>query len=607
MKVKNLIGKCKSAVVDFKAHWLTPKEGDYVPNKEVVLLALGSSGSSGLSNALNYISFSAGCFLVGSIYGISFTDIYICGILGMLFSYIFSPIGMVIQDNLGNPPKRTMRLINIVCIACSALAVACFFIPQQYTERIIPALPQLLGCFLINNIFSTYYSLIVYKKMSPRFGKFRPWVIVNCLPMIACLLLMSFLPFSEWNYATRLWSLQLVFLFYGTFSGFNGQKDNIANLMTPNSTERTRFMTIEQFVSAAIGGLIMVLLPFLTVLTGGMTGINTYRYIIPACVLLFSPLVMIQAFGLKERVILEKEHKTNVNMTNGFKQVLKNKYLWITNISGLLGNVSAGIITVLTVMVVYSMRQDYILGILTAVSGVFATPGLLLVPFLTKKFGKRKTMIWSRMLQFIAYGVQFIGLILMNNVWVLFIGLNLIHFFNIVTWMTNKLMTPDIWDYQQYISGERLEGCSGVFGLITNPLSKVLALIIPAIYTAVGFTSDWTVLYFEDVRNKVFLYTIIMSVAAHLLTTIPFFFYDLSEKKHDDIIKELQRRAEELNRINSGEELELVEEVAASDDMARALVGDMYAGDFKKKMKREKLSRAEKKAAKLAEKENKGE
>ncbi len=556
--------KVKDGFVDFKTHWKVPKEGNYISNKELVLLCIGGSGGTGVGNVLGYVSFAASSFLVGAVYGISFHDIFIIGLLGLLF-FFFSPLTMSIVDNLGRPPKKTMMLIHIICAVCVVLGIGCLFIPAARTEKIIPAFPQIMATFFLFNVFSVYYHILLFRTLARRFGKFRTWVLVGSIPTIVCVLLMGFLPIKEWDYATKLWVVNLLFSFFGLFSNFHAQKGNIMNLMTPKAQERTRIRTWEMFVSGAVGGLFMVLLPIFAAFVGGLNDIRTYQYIIPAGVLICTPMVLVQVFGLKERVIVEADHKPSVSMTKGMKEVLRNKYFWITNISGWINNIQSGAIAILNVMVVYALRMDYLLGILTGVSGCFATIGLPFVPKALKKWGRKKTYLITSFLQILSFGVQVIG-VYTNSLVILFLGLGSINFFNIFSSMACDLMTPDIWDYQQYVSGERLESSAGIFGIIFNPLNRVLCLIVPAVYAMVGFTSEWNILYFDDTRSQVFLWTIILMVTAKVLSAIPYFFYDLSEEKHAKIIEELQRRAAEksgpLTPVVPEEEEGLVKEPA---------------------------------------------
>ncbi len=539
-------------VDDIKAHWKKPKDGDYVSNREFSHLILGAIGSGGIGQATGFIGFSATCLLVGAIYGISFRDIYVIGLIGMPFGYIFGPIGMIIRDNLGNVPKKTMKMINRIMIPSLIIGILSFFVPQRFTESIVPAFPQLLGGLLVINVFGNYYTNFVLKKLSHKYGKFRPFVIVGGIPTIFCLLLIVFLPFGDMEYKTRLWVLQLIFHFYNTFLSYAQQKDNIENVITPNTQERTKLIAIGNIISVIIPGIVMMFIPVLATFTGGMAALNTYRYVLPGVIIVFTPLVLFQAFGVKDRVVIEREHKPDVSMRQGFKAVLKNKYLWILNISGILGAVSWGSINTLNIIIIYGMRQDWLLGFMATIVGISGAPGNLFLPYIVKKLGKRNAVLLARGLQYISFLMMYYA-ILWEKVYLLFIAMFVSNIFGTVSWMGGRTMTPDAWDYQQYISRERLEGCSNIFGLITNPLTTLLAMIVPAVYAAIGFTSDWNVLFFPGIRNKILLITLGLSVLGHTLSSIPLFFYDLSDKKHGLIIEELKRRADELDNLRNNE------------------------------------------------------
>jgi Na+/melibiose symporter-like transporter len=539
-------------VEDIKAHWHKPKDGDFVSNREFANLIIGTIGSGGVQQALGFIGFSATCLLVGAIYGISFRDIYVIGLIGMPFGYVFGPIGMIIQDNLGNVPQKTRRLINRIMVPSLIIGAIMFFVPQKPFEFIVPAFPQLLGGFFVINVLGNYYRMLVLKKLSPKFGKFRPFVIVGGLPTIVCVLLIAFLPFGDMEYKSRLWVLQLLFHFYNTFVSYIQQKDNIENVITPNTQERTKIIAMGNIIAVIIPGIIMMGIPVLAMYTGGMASLNTYRYVLPGVVVLFTPLVLFQAFGVKDRVVIEREHRPEVSMRRGFKAVLKNKYLWILNISGILGAVSWGSINLLNIIIIYGMRQDWLLGIMATAVGISGAPGNLFLPFIVKRLGKRNAVLMARGLQYISFVMMYFA-VAAEDVYLLFFAMFVGNIFGTVSWMGGRTMTPDAWDYQQYISRERLEGCANIFSLITNPITTLLAMIVPAVYAAIGFSSDWNVMYFPEIRNKVFMVTLALSVLGHTLGTIPLFFYDLSDKKHGKIIEELRRRADELDRLNTGD------------------------------------------------------
>jgi len=86
-----------------------------------------------------------------------------------------------------------------------------------------------------------------------------------------------------------------------------------------------------------------------------------------------------------------------------------------------------------------------------------------------------------------------------------------------------------------------------IFGMITQPFTALLAVIVPALYATAGFTSDWNILYDPVLRSRIFLITVIVSTVANLLAVIPWHFYDLTNEKFDAVTQALRERAEAKN------------------------------------------------------------
>jgi len=543
------MGAVKQVFRDIKTYWEKPKEGNYISFKEMKNYIIGCMGVSGVNNALSYIGWAVTCPLIGHIYGLKFEDLYYITLINLPFSYIFQPIWMVIQDNIGNVPKKTMRGIHAVLIPLIILGTALFFVPQELFDWLMPAFPQLVGTIMVQNAVSAYIRKFIFQKFGKKYGKFRSWIIAGILPAMVILFLIVWLPFKDMPYHTRLWLLHFCFANFYIFTQFKDQQDNIRNVITPNNQERTILTSVKEVLAAAGGGIVLLAIPIVAQLTGGLLELNTYRYIVPIAVLLFAPLVLFQAFGVKDRVILEEKHETNVNMFNGFKEVIRNKYLWIMNISNILGAISWGSVALLNVFFIYSLRQDWLLGVVVAITGI---PGGLIasfmLPWLVKRFGKRNTVLFSRLLYYSWFFLAYLA-IQTDNAAMMMIGFVLNGIFGTTTGMMQGIMTPDIWDYQQYISGKRLEGCTGIFGLLVNPVTLVLSMTVPAVYSAVGFTNDWDILFIPHLRQEVFMWTLILLFIGHTGGSLPFLFYDLSEKKHAEIIEVLKRRKEELDAI----------------------------------------------------------
>ena len=105
-------------------------------------------------------------------------------------------------------------------------------------------------------------------------------------------------------------------------------------------------------------------------------------------------------------------------------------------------------------------------------------------------------------------------------------------------------MEVRINDYQMYLSGERLENFSGVFGWFTGPITSFVGLVIPLLLLRFGFNSNWDVLFIDDSRIKIIVIPILIDIAGYLLMTIPYIFWDYDDAKQNKVIQVLRRREE---------------------------------------------------------------
>lgn len=547
MKSKaEIVGTVKTFVTDLKTHWDKPRPGEYVSNKEFLYFILGSGGSNNAMNTGANLTFTASCLFVGAIYGLRMMDFAMLGVVNMVLNYLFQPITMIITDNLGRPPKKTMRLINWASLAFVVVGIACFFVPQTPFESFMPALPQVIGTKFLVQVLTTYYNILVYRKLSPKFGKYRCWVVAGILPYMVVLMLLVLFPYNELSYNDKFWVMNLMFAVWTTFATCFAQSANVQNVITPNTNERTRIISIGSFISSLLPSIYNIIWPVAAAAAGGLTSIRTYRIVLPIMLFAMVPFTLFLAFGCKDRVIQEEDHKPEINMRKGFKEVLRNKYLWITNVSSWITTFSTGAINIVNMLIIYAMRQDWFMGIMSTILGTAYTPGMLLSPWLIKKFGKKRLMLFCKYMT-VACSLLSVAGVYMNSLVIIVISQYLVTMLASVMSIVTPSMTADIWDYQQYISGERLDGCMGIFGYLASPVTTVAAMVVPTIYGMFGFTSDWNILFDGDIRNRIFIVTIVLTAVTGLLSAIPYHFYDMTEQRHEEMMDELRARAEVKN------------------------------------------------------------
>lgn len=547
MKSKaEIVGTVKTFVKDLKTYWDKPRPGEYVSNKEFLYFILGSGGSNNAMNTGANLTFTASCLFVGAIHGLRMMDFAMLGVVNMVLNYLFQPITMIITDNLGRPPKKTMRLINWASLAFVVVGIACFFVPQTPFEGFMPALPQVIGTKFLVQVLTTYYNILVYRKLSPKFGKYRCWVVAGILPYMAVLMLLVLFPYNELSYNDKFWVMNLMFAVWTTFATCFAQSANVQNVITPNTNERTRIISIGSFISSLLPSIYNIIWPVAAAAAGGLTSIRTYRIVLPIMLFAMVPFTLFLAFGCKDRVIQEEDHKPEINMRKGFKEVLRNKYLWITNVSSWITTFSTGAINIVNMLIIYAMRQDWFMGIMSTILGTAYTPGMLLSPWLIKKFGKKRLMLFCKYMT-VACSLLSVAGVYMNSLVIIVISQYLVTMLASVMSIVTPSMTADIWDYQQYISGERLDGCMGIFSYLASPVTTVAAMVVPTIYGMFGFTSDWNILFDGDIRNRIFIVTIVLTAVTGLLSAIPYHFYDMTEQRHEEMMDELRARAKVKN------------------------------------------------------------
>ena len=103
-------------------------------------------------------------------------------------------------------------------------------------------------------------------------------------------------------------------------------------------------------------------------------------------------------------------------------------------------------------------------------------------------------------------------------------------------------------DYQMYLSGERLESFSGVFGWFTGPITSFVGLIIPILILQYGFNSNWDVLFIDSSRIKIIVIPIIFDIVGYILMTIPYFFWDYDDDKQNKVMEVLRKREDVTRR-----------------------------------------------------------
>lgn len=570
--------KVRGLVNDIKAHWNKPAPGKYVPYKEYLSIFIGSGSNYAGNKTLEYISFAAGCYLMMYHYKLPYLTFAIINIINMPLNYIWTLIGWVINDNLGFLPKKTeKKLYGLYFFLIAAgiwMIVGNFSFMLDPSNKLVAYLNGLEGITAASaiKIFGTHIlwngwagarNIFWRKKLIPKHGRYKYSLYCNTLPKIVMVWLIGWLPFYSTigDVPTRVWVANLLFACYNLFA-FDNTLENCAQNCSPNVRERIFVRTWPIKLSHLMHSIVAIILPaIISLCKDDWADIAVFKYIIPITFTVFAVFTLIFASQIKERIPQPPlEKKVKISFWDGMFGVMRNKYKWIQTIVGLLDSLGNGMLAFTTILYLYTFRLSGLTySLIVALVSFAGTPPDFFTPYFIKRFSYKQVMIFFQLSRAVCYTVivccyLFLGNNLMLCGTLSIIMLFITEMFQTVPKSIDHDMGVRINDYQMYLSGERLESFSGVFGWFTGPITSFVGLIIPILILKYGFNSNWDVLFIDASRIKIIVIPIIFDIVGYLLMTIPYFFWDYDDEKQNKVMEVLRKR-EEVTRKQYNEEL----------------------------------------------------
>lgn len=477
MGKSNLKEKVSTTWNNVVLHWKTPALGKYVSYKEIIAYGVGGMGVQFVMFFCSLIALSATSFLVGNTIGI-----------------------------------KPMHL--------QYMAVASTIIGFGIT----------IGRSYIID--------------SARFksGKFRPWLAITGIPTVIIAIVFVWLPYETMSYMQKVIAVFLCYNLLQCFYPFFQQAyTDLANVISPNSHERTDIVSVSSIIYSMAPSLTGLFVPMLSTLTGGLNSITTYRIIHPLVAVVGLLLSYVAYAGTRERIIVAESHVTQFKFSDAFRAVAKNKYFWITSLAGWLGFLegAVGVIIGWTFIYAYPDRMG-LYGVATTLIGNAALWAMLICPIAIRVLGKRNLLIWCNVTNVVLIGLLYP---LYNNIPALIILYYLNGFINSFSIVYNPGINADMRDYQQYFTGERIDGMFGAVGIIGSFIGMFTGMVLPTIYQMLGLEDNYDVLEVASFREDMFDVLIIAAVIGAALNFVPYLFYDLTETKQRGIVKVLKIRA----------------------------------------------------------------
>ena len=503
-----LVNKAKDIFGKVRTYWRTPPLGNYMNYKEIVSLAGGGIGVKFIVTFVQAAIISANNAFVGNTIGIKPMQMYAIYVASVLVGFPLTMLRARIIDN-----SRSRK------------------------------------------------------------GKYRPYIISMGLPTVILSIGYIWAPYEIMGDVGKIATVVFFNIGFQFFYNFlQDAYDNYVSVLSSNTQERSNVLAIRAVTDSLAPTITNAIIPIIgKAITGtnNLYDIRIYRLIWTPILIIGFLISFILYKNTKEKIIQAKTHVVRVKFVDAFRAVMKNKYFWVIALAGWMGFLESMANSILGWLYTYQdacTPAQY--ALLTTIYGNASFWGMLLAPFCIYKFGKRNTLIFTNALNIVFLAALYPVVKYADPSIMIWLAMMCL-WMNALVGSFSHILAPslngDIRDYQQYVTGERIDGMFAAVGLIGSVVTMATTSIQSAIYEVIGFNEKkyaellpeilasgvvlkdpdnvYNVLYHRPTFISIFGVLIMTAVLGAAMNVIPYFFYDLSELKQKGMVKVLQVRA----------------------------------------------------------------
>ena len=548
--VKQKIG---SLIDNVRYYWNHPPKGKYMNFKEIAAYAVGGIGSYFIISMGMALLVSTTNMIVGGAIGIAPMDMYVLYLIATLANIPLTAIRANKVDNTRGKGGKYRPYLISMGIPSAIIAIVYVWFP-----------------------YNALYSIFT----QPMLGKDGGY-IAKCVVVLL---------------------LNLGLQYY--FNFFNDAYTNLIHVLSPNTQERTDVLAIKSVVYSLAPSIMNIVLPIIAQVAANnnLYDIKVYRISYPIFAIIGMLLTVVVYANTKEKIVQAKTHTIQISFIDSFKAVAKNKYFWIIALAGWIGFLESAYGNILTWSFNYGHTCNGAqFAIIQTLIGNASLWGMLLAPICIRKWGKKNVLVGVNLGNVVCILAMIID---MRNIWWLFICV----YFNWLVGAFEQITTPaiqaDIRDYQQYRSGERIDGMFATVLTIGNLVTLLTSSVLPMVYEKYGvyegngYASSFDILDVNtgdpNLLYKLMTVLIIMAAVGAFLNTVPYFFYDFNEKKQKSVIRVLKIRSlfEDYgnNALDNHKIVEAIDLVEKSRKMAaetpKTVTKEMYKNISDKKQRK---------------------
>lgn len=488
------------------------------------------------------------------------------------------------------PEGRYLNFKEILCLGSAGLGVSfiCNLINMYVTIGQLPLIYDMgdygtlhatiiyLTACVAGLLLTPVYGKAIQRTQS-KWGRYKPYILFLA-PIVSVLGV-----FAVWSpgglelneriayvYCVCIPTLLVWNLWFNTWNLFPG-------VITPNQQERVDIWSPIGLVMGFAPTVMNVLKDIFAGLWGDVNAARIFGVV--SCIV--GILCILLLTRVKERVFVTvTESGTNkIGAIEGLKMVFKNKPLLILTLALTLGCMRGTIDVIWHIVARVKYASDMataakIFGAVSIVVGFAATPNMLFLPLMTRKLNNRTLLLMWQSFNTGAYLI--LGIIGFGNFEpgttsaVVITVLRFVASFNALGSL-QPLILSEIGDYQQKLTGYRLEGFIQTIAYSFPLVATQFCALIPALIQGrLGFNPNnyeikpgQSNILSEEliaIADRYADIAIWISVVSGALMLICLCFYTLDKKRHAAIMSELKARSvnsDEIEHSAAGDEKEL--------------------------------------------------
>lgn len=534
-----LIEKAKGLLSDIGTYWHKPPAGKYVPYKGIFGYSVGGIGAYMIITLGTACILSANNTLLTMTLGVKPTHVYIMYVICVLANIPLTGIRANIIDNTRNKAGKYRPYILTMAVPSALLCLAMVWIPYGKFSEI---------SFLQGEIF----------------GESKAYVAKCAIIFVINLLLHFF-----------------YYFFYDAY-------ENLIHVLSPDSQERANVQSVKSIVYSFAPTVVNLFTPLIAgnIFHTNTTDIRVYRLLYPILTVLGLLLCILVYKNTEEKIVQARTHVVQIKFIDALRAVAKNKYFWVISLAGWIGFLEASYANILSWLYNYGgacNSNEY--ALIVTVYGNASLWGMLLAPWAIKKWGKKAVLIVTNM-----FNIVFIMLMLPAcqeishaTIWLVMGCLWLNALMGSFAHILNPAIQADIRDYQQYKTGERIDGMFSAVATIGTVITLATSSVLPVIQERYGLTEEnalritstpeilnrmlgdgktvgqiladqfakgqdnysnaTSALYDTNILLNLLQILIILAAVGAFMNVIPFFWYDFNEIKQKSVVRVLKIRA----------------------------------------------------------------